>query len=172
MKVESAACPHCGAPVRIEYGKKTGFCEYCGMQLFMDGTEPAPREEERPERDREETWEPYADREPAAGKEAGKARGLSYWTPVGFRTKTLWKMLLAGFWYIVLIAMVVSPGESVNTRESLIIVFWMLSWIAVIFSWQPAADLLPGLKSENSSTRTAAKIGWCFLFIMIASIFI
>ena len=34
-KLKGIQCPHCGASISIDVGKKTGKCEHCGAEFFM-----------------------------------------------------------------------------------------------------------------------------------------
>ena len=36
MKVTDSKCPNCGSIVKIESGKATQFCQYCGNQIVIE----------------------------------------------------------------------------------------------------------------------------------------
>jgi DNA-directed RNA polymerase subunit RPC12/RpoP len=76
MATRSFICPHCGATLSIEQGKRKAVCEYCDSEILIPGVAEEPvREEVRrePEQDNHrETAYSYV------GQNGGPQRGTVY----------------------------------------------------------------------------------------------
>lgn len=167
MKAEKAVCPYCGAPISASEGKSSDTCAYCGMQYSIEGEDhavhvPADREDSK-EQGPDHENEPETDR-PAQAAEKG---GPDYWMPVGFRTKKIWKMILGGFFYLGLIRNLLGDDSGHGLAHRIAVSLLLFFWVSIPFSWQPLADTLPGLKSENPAVRRISKVGYMFLIMVI-----
>lgn len=114
---------------------------------------------------------PDPGRRTAGGASAGRTRkaapgtkaGASYYTPVGFRTGNVMKMVFAvlGYLFLALIA-----AGSVTTSV------FFLSMIPLWFNWAPLTDHLPFDRIRNTFLRVLAKLAfslvWMVVLVMIA----
>lgn len=110
----------------------------------------------------EETREiPYDDPADAVPLQHG------YWTPVGFRTRRLRNMILAGFFYFTLISGVFGAGSDLFSY--LCAAVFMFFSISVAFLWKPLVDHLPGLKKEAATGKKTMRIVYILIALLIFS---
>lgn len=99
---------------------------------------------------------PYADSPDPAPLQHG------YWTPVGFRSRRMRNMILAGLFYFSLISSLLTSGSGFFSGLcSAVCLFFMIS---TAFLWQPLVDRLPGLKNDLVSGKKTMRI----IYIMAA----
>jgi len=110
--------------------------------------------------DREESRKiPYADSPDPAPHRHG------YWTPVGFRTRRMRNIILAGLFYLSLISNLLTSGSGFfRSLCSAVCLFFMVS---TAFLWQPLVDRLPGLKNDLVSGKKTMRIVYILIALMI-----
>lgn len=88
-----------------------------------------------------------------------------YWTPVGFRSRKVMNMILAGFFYFSLISGVLGGGSDffINLCAAVVMFFS----ISVAFLWQPLVDRLPGLKKDAATGRKTMRIVYILIAFML-----
>ena len=77
MSLRSFTCPHCGATLTIEQGKRKAVCEYCDSEIIIPGvSSETSREEVRSEPEQESRREnTYS----YGGQTAGQHNGANYY---------------------------------------------------------------------------------------------
>ena len=110
--------------------------------------------------DREESRNiPYADSPGPASMQHG------YWTPVGFRSRRMRNMILAGLFYLSLISNLLTSGSGFfSSLCSAVCLFFIIS---TAFLWQPLVDRLPGLKNDLVSGKKTMRIVYILIALMI-----
>lgn len=167
MKIEKAVCPHCGGPIEIG-SRKILKCEYCGMPIVISDLEIDKTVDTSFEGTIPKVEKRSYEESPSFRIE--KPRKHCYWTPVGFRTKKIWKMCIASVCYLFMLMFLVVPEDRFAIITMILAFFFS---VHVGFSWQPFVDHLPGLKSKNIMFRAGIKTGYIFaafmIFIMVMS---
>ena len=76
MSLRSFTCPHCGATLSIEQGKRKAVCEYCDSEIIIPGvSSETSREEVRSEPEQESRRESTYS---YGGQNGGPQRGTVY----------------------------------------------------------------------------------------------
>lgn len=88
-----------------------------------------------------------------------------YWTPVGFRSRKVMNMILAGFFYFSLISLVFSGGADFFTNICAAAVYFFA--VSVAFLWQPLVDRLPGLKRDAATGRKTMRIVYILIALLL-----
>ncbi len=92
-------------------------------------------------------------------------RQHGYWTPVGFRSRRMRNMILAGLFYFSLISGLLTSGSGFfRSLCSAVCLFFMVS---TAFLWQPLVDRLPGLKKDILSGKKTMRIIYILIALMI-----
>ena len=92
----------------------------------------------------------------------------NYWTPVGFRSRRMRNMILAGLFYFSLISGLLTSGSGFfSSFCSAVCLFFMIS---TAFLWQPLIDRLPGLKNDLESGKKTMRIVYILIALFIYGI--
>lgn len=169
MKIEKAVCPHCGGPIEIG-SCKIIKCEYCGMPIVISDLDIDKSDKNGSANTASKitasTYDKWGSETPIENRTKTN-RKSSYWTPVGFRSKTKWKMCVAILVYLPLLELFLIPEDRVAMITAALV---SLFSIHVAFSWQPFVDHFPGLKSGNDIIRVISKVAYILAAFMIAKI--
>lgn len=169
MKIEKAVCPHCGGPIDVGT-RKIINCEYCGMPIVISDLEIDKSDNNgfsnSASKIRASEYDKWSNNSIPEKQTKTASQKSNYWTPVGFRSKTNWKMWVSSTFYLVLLAVLLIPED----RPAMFsMVLWYLFGIHIVFSWRPFVDHLPGLKSGNKVIRVISKVAYLYAATMLVA---